>query len=145
VVLPPSKPAKPERPHDKSLPAGVLILIPTMIHTRQPPRDTRIPGPAPSVFQQQWFFEMIPSPINGEVRLRMHRPASWVCVAEAAELITCGIQKVHHLCDEGQLEWRWLDYEGSGGKKLVLVDSVQHYLTKKSPRHPARPATSHLA
>lgn len=110
-----------------------------MIHPRQPPRDTRTPGPAPSVFQQQWFFEMIPSPINGEIRLRMHRPASWVCVAEAAELIACGIQKIHHLCDEGQLEWRWLDHEGSGGKKLVLVDSVQIYLTKKARLPLARP------
>jgi len=34
-----------------------------------------------------------------------------------------------------------LDYEGSGGKKLVLVDSVQQYLTKKSQPQPAqRPA-----
>ena len=103
-----------------------------MRHTRQPAKDTKVPGPAPSVFQQQWFVEMIPSPINGEVRLRMHRPSSWVCVAEAAELIVCGIQTVHNLCDDGQLEWRWLDYEGSGGKKLVLVDSVHQYLTKKS-------------
>jgi hypothetical protein len=75
---------------------------------------------------------MIPSPINGEVRLRMRRPSPWIRVAEAAELIACGIQTVHNLCDEGQLEWRWLDYEGAGGKKLVLVDSVHQYLTKKS-------------
>ena len=82
---------------------------------------------------------MIPSPINGEVRLRMQRPAAWICVAEAAELITCGIQKVHHLCDEGQLEWRWLDHEGSGGKKLILVDSLQEYLTRKMQHQPSRP------
>jgi hypothetical protein len=67
----------------------------------------------------------------------MHRPSSWIRVAEAADLIACGIQKVHHLCDDGQLEWRWLDYEGSGGKKLVLVDSVQQYLTKKQQLHSA--------
>ncbi len=111
-----------------------------MRHTRQPVKHTKIPGPAPSVFQQQWFIEMIPSPINGEVRLRMRRPSSWVCVAEAAELIACGIQTVHNLCDGGQLEWRWLDYEGGGGKKLVLVDSVQHYLTKKTQPQPAHPS-----
>jgi hypothetical protein len=115
-----------------------------MRHTRQPATDRKLPAPAPAVFQQQWFFEMIPSPINGEIRLRMHRPSSWVCVAEAADLIACGIQKVHHLCDDGQLEWRWLDHEGSGGKKLVLVDSVQHYLTKKHQLHPVHPSPRQL-
>jgi hypothetical protein len=108
-----------------------------MRHPRQPAADRKPPAPPPSVFQQQWFFEMIPSPINGEIRLRMQRPASWIRVAEVAELIACGIQKVHNLCDDGQLEWRWLDYEGSGGKKLILVDSVQQYLTKKRQLHPA--------
>jgi hypothetical protein len=101
----------------------------------QPASDRKTSDPS-SVFQQQWFFEMIPSPINGEIRLRMKRPSSWICVAEAAGLITCGIQKVHHLCDEGQLQWRWLDHEGSGGKKLVLVDSVQQYLTRKFQHRP---------
>jgi hypothetical protein len=111
-----------------------------MIRARQLATDSKTPGPAPTVFQQQWFFEMLPSPINGEIRLRMHRPSSWVCVAEAAALITCGIQKVHNLCEDGQLEWRWLDHQGSGGKKLVLVDSVQTYLTKKHQLPPHRPA-----
>jgi hypothetical protein len=108
-----------------------------MSRTRQPARDSKPPGPAPTVFQQQWFFEMLPSPINGEIRLRMQRPSSWICVAEAATLIACGIQTVHNLCDGGQLEWRWLDHQGSGGKKLVLVDSVQTYLTRKLQHHPA--------
>jgi hypothetical protein len=76
---------------------------------------------------------MIPSPINGEVRLRMTRPAAWVGVTEAAELIACSVQKVHNLCEEGTLGWRWLDYQGPGGKKLVLVDSVQLYIARKSP------------
>jgi hypothetical protein len=111
-----------------------------MSRPRQPAANKKLPNPAPTVFQQQWFFEMLPSPINGEIRLRMHRPASWICVAEAAALISCGIQKVHNLCDDGQLEWRWLDHEGSGGKKLVLVDSVQTYLTKKQQRLPEHPA-----
>jgi len=52
-------------------------------------------------------------------------------VAEASELIACSVQKVHNLCEEGSLEWRWLDHQGAGGKKLVLVDSIQRYLTKK--------------
>jgi hypothetical protein len=108
-----------------------------MSRASQPARDRRTPGPPPTVFQQQWFFEMLPSPINGEIRLRMQRPSSWICVAEAATLIACGIQKVHNLCENGQLEWRWLDHEGSGGKKLVLVDSVQTYLTRKVQHHSA--------
>jgi hypothetical protein len=102
-----------------------------MNRARKPAADRKTPGHASTVFQQQWFFEMLPSPINGEIRLRMRRPSSWICVAEAATLIACGIQTVHNLCDDGQLEWRWLDHQGSGGKKLVLVDSVQTYLTKK--------------
>ncbi|MGA2604875.1 MAG: hypothetical protein ABSG14_11660 [Verrucomicrobiia bacterium] len=84
-----------------------------------------------SIFQQLWFVQMTPSPIDGEVHLRMERPAAWVCVAEASELIACSVQKVHNLCEEGSLEWRWLDHQGAGGKKLVLVDSIQRYLTKK--------------
>jgi hypothetical protein len=76
---------------------------------------------------------MIPSPVNGEVRLRMMRPAAWVRVTEAAELIACSPQKVHNLCEEGALGWRWLDYEGAGGRKLVLVDSIQRYIACKSP------------
>jgi hypothetical protein len=64
---------------------------------------------------------MIPLPINGEVRLRMRRRSPWIRVAEAAELLACGIQTIHNLCNEGRLEWRWLDYEGPGGKKLVLT------------------------
>ena len=103
-----------------------------MSPTRKKAADLH-PSEPPSIFQQVWFVEMIPSPVNGEVRLRMTRPASWICVAETAELIACGIQKVHCLCDDGQLEWRWLDHVGSGGKKLVLVDSVQRYLAKKTP------------
>jgi hypothetical protein len=75
---------------------------------------------------------MIPSPIQGEVRLRMRRPSAWISVADTTELITCSVQKVHNLCEEGVLEWRWLDYEGSGGKKLVLVDSIHRYITRKS-------------
>ncbi|HXI84119.1 MAG TPA: hypothetical protein VNL17_08520 [Verrucomicrobiae bacterium] len=108
-----------------------------MSFTSQPVKGSKIR--APSALQQQWFVEMLPSPINGEVRLRLQRPSSWVCVAEAAELMACGIQKIHNLCDDGQLEWRWLDYEGSGGKKLVLVDSVHTYLTKKYQSQPAHP------
>jgi len=96
--------------------------------------------PVPAALQQPWFVEMLPSPINGEVRLRLQRPSSWVCVAEAAALMACGKQTVHNLCDDGQLEWRWLDHEGRGGKKLVLVDSVQHYLIKKHQPHPSRPS-----
>jgi hypothetical protein len=67
----------------------------------------------------------------------MERPAAWVCVADASELITCSVQKVHNLCEEGALEWRWLDYKGSGGKKLVLVDSIQRYITKHSSARPS--------
>jgi helix-turn-helix protein len=111
-----------------------------MSHFRQPVRHAKIPDPASSVFQSQWFVDMIPSPINGEVRLRMRRPSPWIRIAEAAELLACGIQTVHNLCDEGRLEWRWLDYEGKGGKKLVLVDSIQQYLAKKSQLPSARPA-----
>jgi hypothetical protein len=81
---------------------------------------------------------MIPSPINGEVRLRMTRPAAWVGVTEAAELIACSVQKMHNLCEEGTLGWRWLDYQGAGGKKLVLVDSVQLYIARKSPSRPSQ-------
>lgn len=85
-----------------------------------------------SVFEQSWFVQMLPSPINGEVRMRMERPSAWVSVAAATELIACSIQTVHNLCEEGTLEWRWLDHRGSGGKKLVLVDSIQRYITRKS-------------
>jgi len=80
---------------------------------------------------------MLPSPLNGEVRLRVQRPSVWISVAEATELIACSVQKVHNLCDQGTLEWRWLDYEGAGGKKLVLVDSVQRYITRKSQFQPS--------
>jgi hypothetical protein len=75
---------------------------------------------------------MTPLPTHGEVRLHMERPAAWVCVADASELITCSVQKIHNLCEEGSLEWRWLDHKGAGGKKLVLVDSIQRYIAKKS-------------
>ncbi|HVM61132.1 MAG TPA: hypothetical protein VMV72_09730 [Verrucomicrobiae bacterium] len=75
---------------------------------------------------------MAPSPVSGEVRLRLECPAAWICVADASELISCSVQKVHNLCEEGALEWRWLDYRGPGGKKLVLVDSIQRYITKNS-------------
>src|SRR5277367_2582233 len=108
-----------------------------MSRSSKPTKRPEAPSLAPSVFQQQWFFEMLPSPINGEVRLRMHRPSAWVRVTDAAELITCCIQKVHHLCEEGELQWRWLDHKGAGGTKLILVDSVQHYLTKQSAPQPA--------
>ena len=92
----------------------------------------KLPRSESSVFRQLWFIQMNPSPINGEVHLRMERPGAWVCVADASELITCSVQKVHNLCEEGALEWRWLDHKGSGGKKLVLVDSIQRYITKGS-------------
>ncbi|MGD1019758.1 MAG: hypothetical protein ABSA12_10635 [Verrucomicrobiia bacterium] len=85
-----------------------------------------------SIFRQLWFVQLHPSPSTGEVHVRMERPAAWVCVADASELITCSVQKVHNLCEEGALEWRWLDHKGSGGKKLVLVDSIQRYITKQS-------------
>jgi hypothetical protein len=74
---------------------------------------------------------MSPSPIDGEVHVRMERPGEWVCVADASELITCSVQKVHNLCEEGSLEWRWLDYKGKGGKKLVLVDSIQRFVAER--------------
>jgi hypothetical protein len=75
---------------------------------------------------------MLPSLINGEFRLRLRRPAGWISVAKTTQLMACSTQKVHNLCEEGTLEWRWLHYEGAGGKKLVLVDSVQRYITRKS-------------
>ena len=100
--------------------------------TTKKAKSRRLPKPAESVFQQSWFFQMLPSPINGEVRMRMQRPSAWVSVAAATELIACSIQTVHNLCEEGTLEWRWLDHPGSGGKKLVLVDSIQRYITRKS-------------
>jgi len=103
-----------------------------MSRTSHKTKNGKRATPTESVFQQSWFFQMLPSPVNGEFRLRMRRPSPWVSVAEATELMACSIQKVHNLCEEGTLEWRWLDHEGSGGKKLVLVDSIQRYITKKS-------------
>ena len=103
-----------------------------MRRTPKKARNRTPAKPAESVFQQSWFFQMLPSPVNGEVRLRMRRPSPWISVADATELMACSIQKVHNLCEEGTLEWRWLDHAGSGGKKLVLVDSIQRYITKKS-------------
>jgi hypothetical protein len=102
-----------------------------MSRTAKKARNRKPAKPAESVFQQSWFFQMLPSSVNGEVRLRMRRPSPWVSVADATELMACSIQKVHNLCEEGTLEWRWLDHAGSGGKKLVLVDSIQRYITKK--------------
>ncbi len=84
-----------------------------------------------SISRQLWFVHMTPSPVDGEVRVRMERPGAWVCVADASELITCSVQKVHNLCEEGSLEWRWLDYKGKGGKKLVLVDSIQRFVAER--------------
>ena len=90
------------------------------------------PKSAPSIFRNLWFVQMEPSPIPGEVRVRLERPGAWVCVADASELITCSVQTVHNLCEEGSLEWRWLGYQGKGGKKLILVDSIQRYIAKQS-------------
>ena len=104
-----------------------------MRHTTKKAKYRKSVKPAESVFQQSWFVQMLPSPINGEVRLRMRRPSAWVRVTEAAELIACSTQKIHNLCEEGTLGWRWLDYEGAGGRKLVLVDSIQRYIARKSP------------
>lgn len=92
------------------------------------------PKPRSSVFRQLWFIQMSPSPIDGEMRLRLERPGNWVCVADASELITCSVQTVHNLCEEGSLEWRWLSHQGAGGKKLVLVDSIQRYIHDRT--HP---------
>ena len=92
------------------------------------------PKPASSILRQPWFVQMIPSPDPGEVRVRLERPADWVAVAKASELITCSVQTVHNLCEEGSLEWRWLGYKGKGGKKLVLVDSIQRYIADRSSR-----------
>ncbi|HTS17577.1 MAG TPA: hypothetical protein VMP11_08390 [Verrucomicrobiae bacterium] len=102
------------------------------MHRTKKPRRGKGSQPEKSIFRQLWFVEMAPSPVTGEVRLRMERPAAWVCVADASELISCSVQKVHNLCEAGDLEWRWLDYKGPGGKKLVLVDSIQCYITSKS-------------
>jgi hypothetical protein len=103
--------------------------------TTKKAKSRKLAKPAESVFQQSWFFQMLPSPINGEVRLRMNRPSAWLSVAEGAELMACSVQKVHNLCEEGTLEWRWLDHEGAGGKKLLLVDSIQRYVVRKSQVH----------
>lgn len=92
----------------------------------------KLPRSGSSIFRQLWFVQMNPSPNTGEVHLRLERPAAWVSVADASELITCSVQKVHNLCEEGSLEWRWLDHKGAGGKKLVLVDSIQRYIVKKA-------------
>ncbi|MGO9526597.1 MAG: hypothetical protein ACLP0A_03395 [Verrucomicrobiia bacterium] len=92
----------------------------------------KLPKSGSSVFRQLWFVHMTPSPNQTEVHLRLERPAAWVCVADASDLITCSVQKVHNLCEEGSLEWRWLDHKGAGGKKLILVDSIQRYIAKKS-------------
>jgi hypothetical protein len=104
--------------------------------TRKKAKNRRPAKIAESVFHQTWFVQMLPSPLNGEVRLRVRRPSAWVSVADASELIVCSINKVHYLCEEGALEWRWLDHEGAGGKKLVLVDSIHRYITRKSPPAP---------
>lgn len=85
----------------------------------------------PSVSRKLWFVQMSPSPAIGEFRVRLEQPGEWVCVADASELITCSVQTVHNLCEEGSLEWRWLSHKGLGGKKLVLVDSIQRYITKR--------------
>jgi len=110
-----------------------------MRHTTKKVKNKKFVKPSESVFQRPWFVEMIPSPINGEVRLRMTRPSMWVSVMEAAELMPCSVQKVHNLCDEGVFEWRWLSYEGAGGKKLVLVDSIHRYIAQKSQLQMSRP------
>src|SRR5208282_6350964 len=89
------------------------------------------PKSGSSISRQLWFVQMSPSPNPGEFRVRLERPGDWVCVADASELITCSVQTVHNLCEEGTLEWRWLDHKGSGGKKLVLVDSIQRYIAKR--------------
>jgi hypothetical protein len=96
------------------------------------PKHRKSAEPAKPVLQQAWFVQMLPSPINGEVRLRMKRPSAWISVAETKKLMACSVQKIHSLCEDGTLEWRWVHYEGAGGKKLVLVDSVQRYITRKS-------------
>ena len=90
------------------------------------------PKSASSASRFLWFVQTAPSPIPGEIRLRLERPGEWVCVADASELITCSIQTVHNLCEEGSLQWRWLGHKGKGGKKLVLVDSIQRYIAKQS-------------
>jgi hypothetical protein len=95
-------------------------------------KHTKASGSGSSISRQLWFVHMNPSPTPGEFHLRLERPGNWVCVADASELITCSVQTVHNLCEEGPLEWRWLGHQGPGGKKLVLVDSIQRYITKKS-------------
>jgi hypothetical protein len=95
-------------------------------------KHAKFPRSGSSTLRQVWFVQMTPSPTTGEYRLRLERPGDWVCVADASDLITCSVQKVHNLCEEGSLEWRWLGHKGAGGKKLVLVDSIQRYITKRS-------------
>jgi hypothetical protein len=102
-------------------------------------KNRRLTKSAESIFQHPWFVEMIPSPIHGEVRLRMTRPSTWISIMDAAELMACSVQKVHNLCEEGALDWRWLGYEGAGGKKLVLVDSIHRYIAQKSQLSSSRP------
>jgi hypothetical protein len=90
------------------------------------------PQSGSSISRQLWFVHMSPSPNPGEFHVRLERPGEWICVAKASVLITCSVQTVHNLCEEGALEWRWLGHKGAGGKKLILVDSIQRYITKKS-------------
>ena len=110
-----------------------------MRRTTKKAKSRRSVKPAESAFEYPWFVETLPSPINGELRLRVRRPSMCVRVMEAAELMACSIQKIHNLCDEGALEWRWLGYEGAGGKKLVLVDSIHRYIAQKSQLHMSHP------
>lgn len=86
------------------------------------------PPSGPPASRRLWFVHMSPTLNTGEYRVRLERPAEWICVAEASELITCSVQTIHNLCEEGTLEWRWVGYKGPGGKKLVLVDSIQRYV-----------------
>ena len=75
----------------------------------------------------------------GDQVIKVKEIADWLTVLECCERVPCCEEVIYALCDDGTLTWKWKNFEGAGGTKLIHAGSFQMWLdarTRTGRLHP---------
>jgi hypothetical protein len=69
---------------------------------------------------------------DGTAIARVHELTAVITTKEAARLAHCGEDLITGLCEDGTLTWRWKNFAGQGGCRLIYAPSLQQWIIERT-------------